>query len=115
MLPEIWGKHFWYMLHFITLEYPENPSDEHKLHYSQYLHDLTHVLPCEKCSKEYMSYITSNPPSIDNRDTLFSWSVDFHNYINIHLNKPCMSLEQARKMYQVDMLKSFYDKAMHTT
>ena len=46
MRPEIWGPHAWIFLHSVTLEYPDNPTDEDKQNMINFIDSLGNVLPC---------------------------------------------------------------------
>ena len=61
------------------------------------------MLPCEKCREHSNQFIESNYDNLDNivssRDNLFKFFVDFHNNANKETNKPEMSYEDAKKLY----------------
>ena len=51
--PEIWGPSLWKFLHFLTLSYPENPSEEEQNRMFDFLTSLQEILPCEKCRNNF--------------------------------------------------------------
>ena len=59
--PNIWGKSFWNVIHFITMAYPDNPSDEDKQHVMSFFKDLQFVLPCENCRNHFKSNLITYP------------------------------------------------------
>ena len=103
MKPDIWGKHFWYTIHFIALDYPENPNSEDKRDFQTFFENLHKVIPCYKCSVNYVKHLKERPlemSDLENNETLFKWTVDIHNIVNRDLNKKQMSYNNAWKMYQ---------------
>ena len=58
MNPEIWGPPAWTFLHSVTLAYPDNPSDRDKSNYENFFNELQPILPCAKCSQNYMKHLT---------------------------------------------------------
>ena len=103
MKPDIWGKHFWYTIHFIALDYPEKPNSEDKRDFQIFFENLHKVIPCYKCSVNYVKHLNERPLEIsdlESNETLFKWTVDIHNIVNRDLNKKQMSYNNAWKMYQ---------------
>ena len=47
--PDLWGPHLWRFLHYLSLSYPSNPTDEEKEIMLNFIESLQEVLPCEKC------------------------------------------------------------------
>ena len=43
--PNIWGPHYWFVIHSIALNYPKNPNDTTKKKYYTFIHDLPLFLP----------------------------------------------------------------------
>ena len=62
------------------------------------------MLPCEICKVHATHYIDDIKKQLDiicsGRDSLFKWSVDFHNSVNKRNNKKEISYEEAYKIYQ---------------
>lgn len=98
--PVTWGPHVWAAIHIICLGAPEVFQGNDHLSYFKFFDSLPYVLPCEKCREHLKQHMEKNP--IDaalsgGRSTLFSWSVKLHNAVNRSLNKPEMSVEDARR------------------
>jgi hypothetical protein len=106
MIPEIWGKHVWFSIHFIALAYPSTPTYEQRENYKQFYENLWKVLPCKKCSEHYRENIKKMPLEggdrdyLENNKTLFRWTVQLHNIVNVSLGKPQITLEEAEKIYK---------------
>lgn len=103
MKPDIWGKHFWYTIHFIALDYPEKPSNEDKRDFQTFFENLHKVIPCYKCSVNYIKHLKERPlenGDLENNETLFKWTVDIHNIVNRDLKKKQMPYDDAWRLYQ---------------
>ena len=99
--PNIWGPCGWKFLHYISLGYPENPTENDKQNYKYFFNNLYKVLPCEKCSINYQKNIYDHPINnhLNNRVSLFNWVIDIHNKVNQELNKKQFNYQQAKDLY----------------
>jgi hypothetical protein len=52
-----------------------------------------------KCRSFYITWKQINPPVFVNANTYFEWTVKLHNAVNTKLNKPQMTVENARILY----------------
>jgi hypothetical protein len=96
----IWGVHAWKFMHYITLGYPEIPTEEHKNNYKNFFISLKNVLPCSICAKHYEENLKKIPLTDDilnSKDKLIKWCIDLHNIINKMLNKKILSYDEAYK------------------
>ena len=79
--PVIWGSHGWKFMHYVTLGYPDMPTQNDKLNYKNFFTSLQNILPCAKCAQNYKQNLSEL--SIDNhlqtRDHLVKWLIDIHN------------------------------------
>jgi len=102
MKPEIWGRHLWFSIHFIALDFPEEPSTEDVRHFKSFYENLHQVIPCYKCSINYVKHLNERPlelSDLKNAKTLFKWTVDIHNIVNKELNKSSLSFDEAWDFY----------------
>lgn len=99
--PKIWGPHGWKFMHYVSLGYPSNPTEEDKRNYKNFYTSLQHILPCAKCANNYSHNLKKYP--IDNhlgsRDTLVRWVIDIHNQVSNELNKKEYTYEEALSLY----------------
>ena len=100
--PDIWGPHGWKFMHYISLGYPMNPSENDKLNYKNFYYSLQYVLPCEKCQINYRRNILENPIDkfLKDRKSLTKWVIDIHNKVNQETNKPIYDYEEAILLYK---------------
>jgi len=99
--PNEWGPPAWKFIHYISLVYPNNPTELDKKHYTDFFNSLQYVLPCPKCSKNYKKHLKIHPleNSLENSDSLFKWTVDIHNEVNKINNKPLYTYDEAYNEY----------------
>ena len=88
--PDIWGPPGWKFIHFVTMGYPNNPSEEIKKKYYNYFHALKHVIPCSICANHFTQNLEKLPLTdevLSSRDNLMKWGIDMHNLVNKMTNK----------------------------
>lgn len=103
--PETWGPHVWQALHYITLGYPEKPTEDQKQKYKAFFILLKDTLPCSLCAKHYAENLQKMPLSdevLANKESLIKWLIDFHNVVNEMNKKPIIKYVDARKMIDTD-------------
>ena len=114
MNPNVWGPSFWFVMHTVSLNYPDEPTFvERRVHYDFY-YNIRNVLPCEMCREHYKELIKQYPiqPFLDSKSALVSWVVMIHNQVNERLGKPTIDRSTMLANYQkVYARKSFCDPA----
>ena len=97
--PDIWGPVVWHALHYITLGYPTNPSNDNKEKYKLFFTLLSDVLPCSICAEHFAENLKNMPLSDDvlnNKESLIKWLIEFHNVVNEKNNKPIILYKDAK-------------------
>lgn len=115
MLPDIWGKHLWFSIHFIAQDYPKTPTHDEMITYKEFFENLWKVIPCYKCGVNYKRHLQELPidDNLGSREDLFAWTVELHNIVNRELGKPIMTLDEAKKKYSdPDFNKQIYNKTI---
>lgn len=100
MKPEIWGPPAWTFLESVTLEYPDNPSEEEKKDMYIFLMSLGNILPCKKCRNNFKSHLSKYPINnnvLKSRNKLITWLINIHNCVNKMNKKDTYSYEEALK------------------
>ena len=99
--PDIWGPHGWKFIHYIALNFPNNPNLQIKQNYKNFFQNLQFVLPCEKCQIHYSSHIQKHKIDsfLHSRKSLFQWTVDIHNLVNQDLHKKTYTYDEALSIY----------------
>jgi Erv1 / Alr family len=61
MMTSIFGPATWHLLHCISFNYPETPTEFEKDEYMSFVLSLRNILPCGKCrinlEKNFLSYL----------------------------------------------------------
>ena len=99
--PQIWGPHYWFFWHTIALSYPTKANDITKKIYYTFIHNLPLFLPIDEIGNSFSKLLDKYPvkPYLDSRKSFIKWMHFIHNKINISLNKPEISLDEAMKKY----------------
>lgn len=110
--PKLWGSSGWSFIHYTALGYPENPTDEDKINYKIFYHNLQNTLPCLKCSLNYKENINQLPidDSLNSREDLFKWTVNIHNIVNNELGKKNLSHKEAYYKYTENDSYGYFSK-----
>ena len=99
--PEIWGPHYWFFLHTISMTYPKYPNAVTKKKYYEFIQNLPLFIPVENISTEFSKLIEEYPitPYLDNKESLIRWMHFVHNKINTKLEKPVITLGKFYENY----------------
>ena len=99
--PQIWGPQYWFFLHTIALSYPTKANDITKKIYYTFIHNLPLFLPIDEIGNSFSKLLDKYPvkPYLDSRKSFIKWMHFIHNKINVSLNKPEISLDEAMKKY----------------
>ena len=104
MQSSVFGPPIWHTLHIISFNYPVNPSDLDKKHYTNFILSFEHVLPCIYCRINYKKNLESakfNPSVMKNRETFSRFVHRLHNCVNETLGKKIkISYEEVRDRYE---------------
>ena len=97
----VWGHHVWKALHYISLGYPDNPTQQQKQDYKNFFLLLKTTLPCNLCRNHYEENLKELPLTdkvLENRTNLIKWVIDLHNIVNKMKNYPILSYDDALKI-----------------
>lgn len=99
--PEVWGKYLWKSIHIVALAYPAQPTISDMKNYKSFFHIIGSILPCKKCSIQYMKHLKEIPIEtfLNDTDDLFEWTVKIHNIVNKSLGKKEWTLDEAIAYY----------------
>lgn len=102
--PKIWGSHLWKFMHFVTLSYPEKPTDDEKSRLYNFFHTIQTILPCEKCRYNFKSHLDKYPLTdeiLDDNVKVIKWLFNIHNKVNILTGKRAITYDEFIKIYSV--------------
>lgn len=104
--PETWGPHGWKFIHYVTLGYPDNPTNAQKEKYKAFLILLKDVLPCNLCASHYGENLIKEPITdnvLSSRENLIKWGINIHNVVNEMKNKPIIQYYDALKIIDTNV------------
>ena len=95
--PKYIGPGFWASWHIRTLNYIKK---EEKMLNKKIIEWDIFNFPCMECRGHAVEYLAKNPIIIDeDQYSLFKWTVDFHNTVNMRLGKEYIDFDDAKKMW----------------
>ena len=99
--PEVWGPHYWFVLHTIAITYPLNPNETIKKKYYEMITNFHLFLPDEKIGNNFSKLLVKYPPTpyLDSRMSLMKWTHFIHNKINKILKKPLLPFQDSLENY----------------
>jgi len=102
--PDAFGPAFWFTLHNGASAYPEEPTFFLQQGMIQLLQSVPFLLPCVKCREHYFTYLRNINLNqvVQSRETLFTFLVQLHNYVNRMNGKPEMLVSVAKNIYGFD-------------
>jgi hypothetical protein len=95
--PALWGPHGWKFIHYITLGYPYNATDETKTNYLNFFNTLKNVIPCSICGNNYKEHLLEFPLTLEilsDKQAFINWGITMHNLVNLSNNKKEYSNEE---------------------
>jgi hypothetical protein len=107
--PSMWGREAWHFIHYVTLNYPNNPTDQDKKLYQQFFEALPKVLPCPICGLHFLENLHQNEIRLDSKKDLFEWGVDMHNAVNESNGRKVLTYEEALQQINKNSSKGRYD------
>jgi hypothetical protein len=102
MNPNIWGPAFWFILHTVSLNYPQQPGFLERRNHYDFFRLLQYILPCETCRTHYSQYFKNFPIEnfLGSRDGLATWVTNLHNSVNKRNGKEEYTQETSNQLYK---------------
>ena len=89
-LTTVWGPCVWTFLHTVSFNYPVYPTIQEKKHYKEFVLQLSNILPCGKCRKNFKKNLKKLPLTDNDmvsRETFSKYMYQLHETVNKMLNK----------------------------
>jgi hypothetical protein len=112
--PDVWGPPGWKFIHFVTMGYPNYPTESIKKKYYDYFHSLKNVIPCSICASHFAENLEELPLDdivLSSRENLVRWGINIHNVVNKKNGKKVYTFEEGIK----EILKPFCQKGCITS
>lgn len=104
MLTTVWGPSLWHFLHIMSFNYPNEPTNEQKHQYMDFIFSLENILPCKYCRmnlKKNFKVVPLRISNMKNRYTFSKYIYDLHEHINKMLNKKSgLSYDTVKERYE---------------
>ena len=99
--PKVFGPHYWFFLHTISMNYPKYPNAVTKKKYYDFIQSLPLFIPVEKHATDFSKLLDEYPvsPYLDSRDSFVRWMHFIHNKINEKLEKRKITLSEFYVQY----------------
>ena len=114
MLTSVWGPIFWFFLHTMSFNYPNNPNIETKKQYRDFIISLQYILPCKFCRDNLTLNLKKLPITMDemkNRETFSRYVYNLHELINKMLKKKSnLTYEDVRDRFEIFRSKCIVEK-----
>ena len=102
-----WGPITWFFLHTLSVKMSKEHYFKVKNDLFKYIKQLCYCLPCPMCANHATHYISKlNAPN--SKDDFIKFLIDFHNSVNVKLNKPLFSHDQICKYKNVNLVLVFH-------
>jgi hypothetical protein len=108
---KIVGPGVWYLIHSMALK-ASNGTYNDKSEFIKFMHHLSKTFPCPVCKEHINEYLARHSfesycKDIVDKESkikigLFKWSWEFHNAVNIRLQKKTMDFRTALHLYLPD-------------
>ena len=94
--PTVWGPHYWFFLHTLSMSYPHHPNAVTKKKYYELIQNLPLFIPVESIGSDFEKLLNEYPVTayLDSRESLIRWMHFIHNKINEKLEKPKITLNE---------------------
>lgn len=98
-----WGPLLWCVLHSLG-ERAGSPTtklflEDERRAWLQFFKETGEIIPCPTCKAHYGEYLKEHPvdilrtlPHTERKDWIRTWLLNFHNSVNVRLNKPVFLL-----------------------
>ena len=102
--PKYVGPGMWFAIHTLAAQ---ARTDKEKKDVIHHIRCLQNKFPCAECKGHFGTYLASHPPEETigkGSESLFAWTVNFHNAVNHRLKKPQLSYEEAKSIFLNDTI-----------
>lgn len=109
--PEKWGPYFWQAMHYLTVAYPDNPTENDKNNVRNFFESVKNILPCERCRSHFLMHLKKYPLSdnvLMSKYNLVNWLLNIHNEVNIMNGKSTWTYNDIIKKYDTIEQQDFH-------
>ena len=97
---ENWGPYLWYLMHSISYNYPERPTQQQKIIYGKFYYKIIPTLIlCKYCLYHYKNFLKKKNIDFNSKENLINWVINLHNDVNLENNKLKYTRLDVDKLY----------------
>jgi len=96
-----WASHLWIVIHAMALQIDRVTRGRET--FDHFMNNLDTLMTCDHCEKDYVAHLKEHPLEAVADADLFEWTVTLHNRVNARLNKPHLSVREARAIHEKKM------------
>ena len=99
--PNVWGPHYWFVMHTIAMGYPKTPNETCRRKYYDLINNIPLIIPSVSFGNIFTDLLDKYPvtPYLDSQDSFIKWVHFIHNKINVILGKPEIPFDTAMTLY----------------
>lgn len=99
-----WGKHAWEFSHYVSFNYPIEPTQNDKEYCRTYFENLKNILPCSICRNSFVFFYDNFPIDeyLNDRHGVVYWLYTIHNMVNYKLNNKSTPFKSIILKYEND-------------
>lgn len=91
-----WGPLYWYMLHSVINNFPNDPIPNDISVYNAFLYLFINIIPCSICKAHFITLVRNYPISYP----IKNWAFNIHNIVNAKHKKNIFTSEEYDIMYK---------------
>ena len=96
-----WARCSWRLFHTLAKAASSEEGRSRLVYWPAFVKAFSRSLLCPPCIDEFLTLCQAHPVNTAAGPTLFEWSVDRHNEVNVRLGKPTLSVQEAWWLYPV--------------
>lgn len=97
------GSKIWIFLHFFSVKIKDDLFNENKLMILEFIELIFTNLPCAICKKDSLLYFNQKKETINSKNDLILFIFNFHNNINLKLDKKKFDFSIIERYYLCDV------------
>lgn len=100
--PKQWGPQSWAFMHYVTLAYPDHPTNEEKENIKIFFNLVGKILPCDSCRQNFFKHMDLHPLTdevVENQLNLVNWLINIHNEVNKMHGKEILTYDDVINIY----------------
>ena len=100
--PKIWGPHGWLFIESCLLSYPNNPSNNDKSNFKNFIYSIKSILPCSNCRDHFSEYLDNHPLDdniLSSKENILKWILGAKNNVKKINGQNELTYEEFIKYY----------------